>query len=46
MRILLALSLLSFAAACGVDGPPTPPQATTPGLSISGEARMGVAGTL
>ncbi|SDE31425.1 hypothetical protein PUH89_17110 [Rhodobacter capsulatus] len=46
MRILLALSLLSFAAACGVDGPPKPPQSTAPGLSVSGEARMGVAGRL
>ncbi|ADE86897.1 hypothetical protein [Rhodobacter capsulatus] len=46
MRILLALSVLTFVAACGVDGPPTPPQSTTPGLSITGEARMGVAGRL
>jgi len=47
MRILLAFSLLTFAAACGVDGPPQPPKATTaPGVSITGEARMGVTGSL
>lgn len=46
MRILLALSLLTLTATCGVDGPPTPPQSQTPGVSITGEARMGVVGTL
>lgn len=46
MRILLALSVLPFVAAWGVAAPPTPPQSTTPGLSITGEARMGVAGRL
>ncbi|WP_169583301.1 hypothetical protein [Rhodobacter capsulatus] len=46
MRILLALSVLTFAASCGVDGPPKPPQSQTPGISVTGEARMGVVGGL
>lgn len=36
-------------AACGVDGAPKPPAAKTtppPGLSISGEARVGVVSRL
>lgn len=47
MRILLALSLLTCAAACGVEGPPKPPQAAaTPGVTVTGEASMGVVGSL
>ena len=43
MRAILAFALLATLAACGVDGPPEPPTArATPGVSISGEARMGV----
>ncbi len=45
MRLILALSLLSLAAACGVDGAPRPP-AEKPGLTVTGTARVGVAGTL
>lgn len=44
--LIAALAL----AACGVDGAPVPPsgKATTPppGLSVSGEARLGVVGRL
>lgn len=37
MRILFALLTLATLAACGADGEPT-----APGLTVSGEARMGV----
>lgn len=37
MRILFALATLATLAACGADGPPT-----APGLSVSGEAAVGV----
>ena len=43
MRILLSLSLLGLLAACGANGAPQPPE---PGVKISGEARIGVVGTL
>ena len=46
MRILFALSFLTLTATCGVDGPPTPPQAKTPGVSVTGEAALGVTGAL
>lgn len=43
--VALSLTLL---AACGADGPPQPPaQADTrPGITLSGEARIGVVKTL
>ena len=44
MRFLAALSLPVLLAACGVDGAPKPP--ADPGVSISGEARIGVVGKL
>ncbi|HRK41611.1 MAG TPA: hypothetical protein PLH11_01090 [Gemmobacter sp.] len=43
MRILLSLSVLALLAACGANGEPQPPE---PGVKISGEARIGVVGTL
>jgi len=42
MRILSAILLLALTAACGVDGAPKPPQATAPGVSITGEASVGI----
>jgi predicted small lipoprotein YifL len=48
IRAAFLLSLLALAA-CGVDGAPVPPAAKTtppPGLSISGEARVGVVSRL
>ncbi len=42
MRI--ALLSLVFLAACGADGPPEPPAAKAPtsGITITGDARVGV----
>ena len=38
---VLALAAL---ASCGVEGPPTAPPATNAGVSVSGDARVGVVG--
>jgi len=42
-RLALFLSL-TLLAACGANGPPVPPSKadTTPGLTVSGEARIGL----
>ena len=45
MRVILSFAVLAVLAACGADGAPEAPQ-PKPGLSISGDARMGVVGTL
>ncbi|MFD1794551.1 hypothetical protein ACFSC1_00985 [Paracoccus aurantiacus] len=47
MKSLAILALLTLAA-CGVDGPPVRPDPETPppGLTVSGDARIGVATTL
>lgn len=47
MRALCVIALLALAA-CGVEGPPVSPAATTdtPGINISGEARIGVVSRL
>jgi hypothetical protein len=42
MRALIILSLFALAA-CGADGAPDPVE---PGISITGQAKIGVAGTL
>ncbi len=42
MRLLILLTALTLAA-CGADGPPQPPQS---GVTVGGEARMGVTGRL
>lgn len=44
-RLLATLSALALLAACGIDGPPQPPSAA-PGVTISGEAAIGVKGEL
>lgn len=48
MKAIAFLTALLALAACGIDGPPQPPQQqqAKPGLSVSGEARMGVTGRL
>jgi hypothetical protein len=46
---LIAFMSVGLLAACGADGPPRAPAASpapAPGLTISGEASIGVAGTL
>lgn len=40
-RLVLIAALLTLAA-CGVDGPPLPVTSDATGLSISGEAKVGV----
>ena len=47
MRYALALVLLSLAAACGADGVPTPPGSGSaqPGVTVGGDARIGVVGS-
>jgi len=42
MRALILFSLMALAA-CGVDGAPEPVE---PGITITGQAKIGVAGTL
>lgn len=42
-RLALLLALFSLAA-CGADGAPTPP--AEPGLSVSGQVKVGVGGSL
>ena len=43
MRLVLPLLLLRPRAACGVDGDPVPPPAKAkPGVTLSGEASIGV----
>lgn len=50
MKKLVLLGFSGTLAACGVDGPPSPPvakepsaqQAPEPGFSVSGEVQMGV----
>ena len=47
LRLTALAGLLALSAACGVDGPPTRPEpAPEPGLTVSGEARIGVVSTL
>lgn len=41
LRLALFLSA-TLLAACGADGPPQPP-AAEPGITVTGEARIGVA---
>lgn len=45
MRLTILLTVLTLAA-CGVDGPPQSPQSPQPGVTITGDARVGVTGTL
>jgi len=42
MRALIILSLVALAA-CGADGAPEPVE---PGISVTGQVKIGVAGTL
>lgn len=43
MRLVLSLALVALVAACGIDGTPKPPAAKpAPGVSVTGEASMGI----
>lgn len=44
-RPLLILALLILSA-CGADGPPLKPGTDEPGISIGGQVKLGVSGTL
>ena len=44
MRALLCLMVVGLIAACGVDGAPKPPAKS--GLTLSGQVKMGVSGSL
>ncbi len=44
MRLVSSLLLLTLLAACGADGAPTP--SAKPGLSVSGQVKVGVGGSL
>jgi predicted small lipoprotein YifL len=44
--LLTVLTAGILLAACGADGPPTPPEERAPGVTISGDARIGVSGRL
>jgi len=45
-RLMPALLVTALLAACGVDGEPTrPEQRPTPGLTVSGTAEFGIAGS-
>lgn len=48
-RTMMALGLLAALAACGIDGPPQAPATTVtvkPGVTVSGDAQIGMRGTL
>jgi len=46
MRTLLIALSLTLLAACGIDGAPVTPDKAATGVTVSGEARIGVTGTL
>jgi hypothetical protein len=47
MRPAVCLVLLALLSACGADGAPTVPASgsTQPGLTVGGDARIGVVGS-
>ncbi len=45
MRWAVLLTILTLGA-CGVDGEPRPPQSQQPAVTITGDATIGVTGTL
>ncbi|MGB3317329.1 MAG: argininosuccinate lyase [Albidovulum sp.] len=45
IRLCLSLFFVTSLAACGADGEPTPPSAK-PGVTVSGQVKVGVGGSL
>lgn len=45
IRFCLGIFLAASLAACGADGEPTPPP-VKPGVSVSGQIKVGVGGSL
>lgn len=43
MKISLSITVLLVLSACGIDGPPSQPEG---GISVTGEAGIGVVGAL
>lgn len=43
MKRVVLIAVLLMLSACGVDGPPLPVTSDTTAISITGEARTGVA---
>ena len=43
-RLIASFSLLALLAACGADGEPTVP--AKPGVSVTGQVKVGVSGSL
>ena len=46
LKTVICLAVLGMLCACGADGPPTRPGAAPQGVSVTGEARIGVTQTL
>ena len=46
MKFLTGVIALVLLAACGAEAPPRAPDNPPPGLSVSGEARIGVSARL
>lgn len=47
IRVVALLVGVGLVAACGADGDPTPPaKAAVPGVTLSGEASIGISGKL
>lgn len=42
IRLLAPLVTAMLLTACGIDGPPEPPGDSTPGITFSGEAQIGI----
>lgn len=48
-RTILTLAAIALLSACGVDGPPVQPAATVtvkPGVTVTGDATIGMRGDL
>lgn len=46
MMRLAPLLILAALAGCGADGPPVPPEPAASGITITGQAEIGISGRL